>query len=363
MKKLKFGESDESDEDEDVEDEGGEEDGESDSDEENKKKNKEGHGKKIVGEGKKKVVKMCQKIDVAENDEKGEGMETTDNKEEIKSPKMKVKEFQFTFNNYKVFAVFPDDAKDVIGEEQRRREERDRKSLFVKGLPKDVKQEELKALHDGILHLFLTRSKIFSFAWLIFDSEDACDRAYEKVSKQVVGGRALIVDFCGAKAKTRPHKDINQLPLKPLELFVGGLPPSTSKDQMKIIFQQATNITFPKQARNRNKFCFVQFSDEKEAREAFEKGKTLKVGGAPVDVLYARMRKSDGKPKKAQKTNKDTTNDELESSDEGILEMVRFLNFHMITVSTPPQCSNISTFTVLFTFRTVSRLKNQRKRD
>lgn len=95
--------------------------------------------------------------------------------------------------------------------------------------------------------------KKFSFAWLIFASEKLCEKAYEDISKQTVEGRTLTVDFCGAKAKTRPQKDRSQLPINPLELFVGGLPPSTSKDQMKVIFRQATNISFPKQARNKNK--------------------------------------------------------------------------------------------------------------
>lgn len=37
--------------------------------------------------------------------------------------------------------------------------------------------------------------------------------------------------------------------------------------------------------------CFVKFDDEKQAKAAFEKGKTLRIGGVPVDVLYARLGK------------------------------------------------------------------------
>nr|CRZ22461.1 Bm4893 [Brugia malayi] len=239
----------------------------------------------------------------------------------------------------------PEDAKEVIKEEQKRRDERDKKSLFVRGLPKDVKLGQLKALHNDILYVRHMPHR--NFAWLIFASEKLCEKAYEDISKQTVEGRTLTVDFCGSKAKTRPQKDKSQLPINPLELFVGGLPPSTSKDQMKVIFRQATNISFPKQARNKNKlYCFVQFGDEKEARAAFEKGKTLKISGVPVDVLYARIRKgitdeaklpktnqafnlSNGAATKSKiknspkinETNGDTTSEGIESSDEGIEEV------------------------------------------
>ncbi|VDN92765.1 unnamed protein product [Brugia pahangi] len=239
----------------------------------------------------------------------------------------------------------PEDAKEVIKEEQKRRDERDKKSLFVRGLPKDVKLGQLKALHNDILYVRHMPHR--NFAWLIFASEKLCEKAYEDISKQTVEGRTLTVDFCGSKAKTRPQKDKSQLPINPLELFVGGLPPSTSKDQMKVIFRQATNISFPKQARNKNKlYCFVQFGDEKEARAAFEKGKTLKISGVPVDVLYARIRKgitdeaklpktnqafnlSNGTATKSKiknspkmnETNGDTTSEGIESSDEGIEEV------------------------------------------
>lgn len=40
-----------------------------------------------------------------------------------------------------------------------------------------------------------------------------------------------------------------------------------------------------------SRFCFVKFDNAKDARAAFEKGRTLKIGGAPVDVLYARLKK------------------------------------------------------------------------
>ncbi|VDM37723.1 unnamed protein product [Toxocara canis] len=132
-----------------------------------------------------------------------------------------------------------------------------------------------------------------SFAWLIFASEEHCDKAFEVISKQSVNGKQLTVDFCGVKSKHPPKQtDRNQQPINPLELYVSGFPASTSKDQIKVLFRSATSVTFPPAAKAKNKlFCFVKFDNVKDARAAFEKGKMLKIGGAPVDVLYARLKK------------------------------------------------------------------------
>lgn len=40
----------------------------------------------------------------------------------------------------------------------------------------------------------------------------------------------------------------------------------------------------------RYRFCFVKFANEADAAAAFEKGKNLKVGGNPIDVMYARFK-------------------------------------------------------------------------
>lgn len=41
-------------------------------------------------------------------------------------------------------------------------------------------------------------------------------------------------------------------------------------------------------------YCFVQFGSVEDALDGFLKGKSLTVAGAPVDVLYARVRKGSG---------------------------------------------------------------------
>lgn len=37
-----------------------------------------------------------------------------------------------------------------------------------------------------------------------------------------------------------------QLPINPLELYISGFPPNTTKEQMQLIFRSATGVVFPK---------------------------------------------------------------------------------------------------------------------
>ncbi|VDK82168.1 unnamed protein product [Litomosoides sigmodontis] len=352
--KMKIAENGDSDDDEDEDEDEVTDDEERENDEDGKQDNtekavmdiKQGLGKANRERDVETIQKKKDRVNLKElGHENDKGIEEKSASQKQSSTISSKEETKGTKRKWETGPVLKlEDAKDVVKEEQKRREERDKKSLFVRGLPKDVKVGQLKALHNDILYVRHMPHR--NFAWLIFASEKLCEKAYEDISKQTVEGRTLTVDFCGAKAKTRPQKDRSQLPINPLELFVGGLPPSTSKDQMKVIFRQATNISFPKQARNKNKlYCFVQFGNENEARAAFEKGKTLKISGVPVDVLYARIRKGitdEVKPLKAKQNpdlssgiatksetknlpkvnevNGDTTSEGIESSEEGIEE-------------------------------------------
>ncbi|KHN89166.1 hypothetical protein Tcan_18629 [Toxocara canis] len=145
-----------------------------------------------------------------------------------------------------------EDSKGVLSEEERRRNERDRKSLFVRGFNKNTTPAQLKALHSDIVSVRHMPSR--TFAWLIFASEEHCDKAFEVISKQSVNGKQLTVDFCGVKSKHPPKQtDRNQQPINPLELYVSGFPASTSKDQIKVLFRSATSVTFPPAAKAKNK--------------------------------------------------------------------------------------------------------------
>ncbi|MCP9265343.1 hypothetical protein DINM_020617 [Dirofilaria immitis] len=237
-RRLKFEESDESDEDEENDDEDEEEpklddkqmkimgsdDSEDDDEDEDEEMTDDDEGKSDEDNGADNMKKMA--VDVKTGLAKGN---VVANKHEMKGVKRKCEDEPVLKRVGIGIDKFNLAGGCKRGDQGRtkRREERDKKSLFVRGLPKDVKLGQLKALHNDILYVRHMPHR--NFAWLIFPSEKLCEKAYEDISKQTVEGRTLTVDFCGAKAKTRPQKDRGQLPINPLELFVGGLPPSTSK--------------------------------------------------------------------------------------------------------------------------------------
>lgn len=92
---------------------------------------------------------------------------------------------------------------------------------------------------------------ISSFAWLVFSSTEALEKAYEPISKAKVKGSSITVDYCGSRSKKANEvKQFNKGPINPLELYVAGFPASTSKDVIKVIFRSAKSITFPHKATN-----------------------------------------------------------------------------------------------------------------
>jgi hypothetical protein len=157
----------------------------------------------------------------------------------------------------------------------------------VKGFKKGTKEADLKKLHGDIISVRL----VGAHAWLIFPTENACDAAFSTVSKAKLGTNQLLVDFCGSKSK-QGNKTVQKAerPINPLELIVAALPRSVTQDKLKIIFPNAHNIKMITRFKDKNAMAFVQFANEVDARAAFEKGKSLKIGGVPVDVFYARFK-------------------------------------------------------------------------
>ncbi|KJH43687.1 hypothetical protein DICVIV_10306, partial [Dictyocaulus viviparus] len=191
------------------------------------------------------------------------------------------------------------DETSIINEENRRRQERDERSLFIKGLPKNTKTKELEGLCSDIetvRHL-----KGSSFAWIVFSNEASCNKAYGELSNVKVGGKELTVDFCGSKSSRKPHNPKESLPVNPLELYINGLSAQVTKDELKNVFPAAVSIHIPSKRHHELRRAFVLFSSEDDAKVAFDKGRGLKLGGQSVEVFYARIRKSVITPVKQSK--------------------------------------------------------------
>uniref|UniRef100_A0A915DDQ5 RRM domain-containing protein n=1 Tax=Ditylenchus dipsaci TaxID=166011 RepID=A0A915DDQ5_9BILA len=167
------------------------------------------------------------------------------------------------------------DQKSIISEEERRREDRNKKSLFVKGVAKKMKPTDLRALHPDILSVRVVGAN----AWLIFPTEAACEKAHGAITSKKFEGKPMVVDFCGSKSKNKEKavstaSDAKSVrPVDPLQIVVAGLP----------------NINVLTKFKAESAMGFVKFDQEQQAQEAFDKGASLKIKGAPVDVYFARV--------------------------------------------------------------------------
>ncbi|KAK6011182.1 hypothetical protein OSTOST_23744, partial [Ostertagia ostertagi] len=137
------------------------------------------------------------------------------------------------------------------------------------------------------------------------------------------------------------------VPLNPLELYINGLPANVTKEDIRNVFRAAVSINIPKGRPHDLRRAFILFSTEEDAKLAFDKSKGLKLAGRSVEVFFARMRKevlpnatvkpskgatsvqnasaaSVKKPTAVPKVDEsdDSDEEEVESSDEGIEEVV-----------------------------------------
>lgn len=96
------------------------------------------------------------------------------------------------------------DQSSILDEESRRREERNRRSIFLKGVGKLLKKGgDVKSLHPDI-----TAVRTMGInAWALFPTEATCEKAYKQLEAKSVNGKKLSIDFCGKKAKNQSSKN------------------------------------------------------------------------------------------------------------------------------------------------------------
>ncbi|KAL3095554.1 hypothetical protein niasHT_024380 [Heterodera trifolii] len=190
-----------------------------------------------------------------------------------------------------------DKYKAIAAEEERRRAERDKVTLFLRcETLQKMTDGEIKALHPDTLAV---RTNNRAFCWMVFASEPTADKAFAVLSKKgQIGGKELYVDKCGTKAKNQhPQKGTKkEHPISPTQLAVFHFPPSTTADQLKVVFPTAKDVKIDpfNLSKNSNKSfrritrATITFGSETDAKKAFDKSAQLKIGGVPVDVFYGR---------------------------------------------------------------------------
>jgi len=140
------------------------------------------------------------------------------------------------------------------------------------------------------------------FAFVEFNDEEACKSAKTKLDATQYKGKELFVDFVGEKSKKKKTGGVQEL--NPTRLFVVGLAPGVSKNNLKEMFPKAGHAEIPQKSKKKGtSFGFVQFSNAADAKAAFDAAQDLSVNGHKITVLYAKTteNKKDVQKKKAEK--------------------------------------------------------------
>ncbi|XP_055847318.1 RNA-binding protein squid isoform X1 [Episyrphus balteatus] len=158
----------------------------------------------------------------------------------------------------------------------------DDRKLFVGGLSWETTEKELREHfgHYGEIESINVKTdpqtgRSRGFAFIVYTSADAIDKVIA-VSDHIINNKKVDPK----KAKARHGK-----------IFVGGLTPEISDDEIKTYFGQFGNIVdvempFDKQKSQRKGFCFITFDSEQVVNELLKTPKQT-ISGKEVDVKRA----------------------------------------------------------------------------
>merc|ERR1711962_1888717 len=187
-----------------------------------------------------------------------------------------------------------------LSEDEKRRVDRDLRSLFVKNLPADCDDAMLRTLSSDIkqarLHLNrLNRKgvkKTVRYAFLEFESEAAAEKNMVEIKAKKLGDCELVVDYVGSKStvnKTQSTKP-EFTNIAPKKLYVSGLPLTVTKDSLKALFPASVDIHLPIRTRTNLpcRYAFVFFSSEVQAKAAHARLNDSEYEGHKLVVLFAK---------------------------------------------------------------------------
>lgn len=158
----------------------------------------------------------------------------------------------------------------------------DERKLFIGGLNFKVSEEELKSHFSQFGNVASINVKcdpitgrFRGFAFVVYTNAESVDNALS-ANEHMINGRKIEP----RRARSRPGK-----------IFVGGLPPELTDDDIKNYFGQYGNITgidlpFDKEKSQRKNFCFISFDNENVVADLLKRPKQT-INGHTVDVKKA----------------------------------------------------------------------------
>jgi len=203
-------------------------------------------------------------------------------------------EFQDNENGENFTNFETPDAKDGAGEPSvpgekinQTRNDDDERKIFVGGLSwettvKDLREyfEQFGQISDCTLKTDPNTGRSRGFGFVQFTEASSVDKVCEKTSHHLHGR-----NIDPKKAKARGGRE----PIK--KVFVGGVDPETSEDDIRAHFQsfgkiEEIDLPFDKQKNQRRQFCFITFESEEIVDKVVESPKQT-LGDKEVDVKKA----------------------------------------------------------------------------
>jgi len=198
----------------------------------------------------------------------------------------------------------------LVSDELKSKNMQDERTIYIKFKEnRPSTTEEIKELHPDIkfvrnplLSKKTTTTKGIHYAFLEFETAELCKNALTKLATTQFKGEDVFVDAVGENSKHVKKDSSDNKEINPMRLFVVGLPPGMTKSGLKEMFPKAAHADVPSTKSQKN-FGFVQFSNAKDAKDAFDAGQNLSIDSHKITVLFAKKSASKGevKRKKAEK--------------------------------------------------------------
>merc|ERR1712168_776343 len=203
-----------------------------------------------------------------------------------------------------------------ISEDEKRRVDRDLRSLFVKNLPNDCDDAMLRTLSPDIKEVRVhfqhkkrkgVVKKTLLYAFLEFESEATAEKNMVAFKGKKLGDCEIVVDYVGSKSavnkagSNKPELTV----IDPKKLYVSGFPLTVNKDGLKSLFPTSVDIHLPIRSKTNLPcgYAFVFFASEEQAKAAHKRLHDTEHEGHELVVLFAKKTKDEaGKERKKTKS-------------------------------------------------------------
>lgn len=134
----------------------------------------------------------------------------------------------------------------------------DSRTLFVKNLPENTTEEELKGLSTEITEIRIKEAKKpngknkalgkkFQFAYLEFKDEATCVSCYKSLQHSKIRGKELVIDYVDERSAyaKKEEKKVAEKVKDVKRIHIGGFDKTASEAELKKLFSGSTEFTLP----------------------------------------------------------------------------------------------------------------------